>query len=150
MFDLPPGSMTLEPFALIVLAGVLTLPTAYNREQHSRIMGLRTFPLVSIGACAFVLLGEAYIGPNNPDAIARLLQGLMSGIGFVGGGAILKHDDHVSGTASAASIWVTGAVGACVGLGYWHYALCLSALNFLIVLVFPTVKSEIGREEIDD
>ena len=47
----------------------------------------------------------------------------MSGIGFVGGGAILKHDDHVSGTASAASIWVTIALGASVAYGYWYYAI---------------------------
>ena len=80
-------------------------------------MGLRTFPLVSLGACAYVLVSQAFIGDGNPDATARIVSGLMSGIGFVGGGAILKSKDHVSGTASAASIWVTGALGASAGFG---------------------------------
>lgn len=127
----------------LVAAVLLALPTAWNREASSRIMGLRTFPLVALGACAYVMVGEAFIGPNSPDAMARILAGLITGIGFIGGGAILKNDDHVKGTATAASIWITGALGAAVGLQLWLLAVLLSALNFFVVLVFSLLKTKI-------
>lgn len=137
----------IEPYLRLAGALLLALPTAWHRERHSRIMGLRTFPLVALGACAYMLIGQAFIGPDNTEATARILQGLLSGIGFVGGGAIIKHDDHVRGTASAASIWVTGALGAAAGMGYWGYAVALSVLNFIIVAVFSVIKHEIPTEE---
>lgn len=131
-------------------AFLLALPIAWNRERHSNIMGLRTFPLVAVGACAYVMIGIAFIGPDNPDATARIMQGLMAGIGFVGGGAILKHDDHVSGTASAASIWIIGAMGAAVGFGYWGYAVALSVINLGVVLLLGGLKKRVNGEDPDD
>lgn len=119
---------------------LLALPTAWNRETHSRIMGLRTFPLVSLGACSYVIIILHFIGPEHPDALARIMQGLMTGIGFVGGGAILKDHDHVKGTASAASIWITGALGAALGFNLWGIALLLSLLNFLVIWVLSRFK----------
>ena len=132
--------------AYLALLGALALalPVGWNREHHSRIMGVRTFPLVSVGACAYVLIAREFIGDQSPDATARILQGLMTGIGFVGGGAILKHDDHVSGTASAASIWVVGAIGAAAGFGYWGHAIVLAVINFLVVALFGRFKSKPG------
>lgn len=133
----------------LVVAIVLALPTAWNREQHSRIMGLRTFPLVSLGACAYVLVGQSFIA-DSPDAMARIMQGLLSGIGFVGGGAILKNNDHVKGTASAASIWITGALGAAVGFRLWWLAVLLSAMNFGIIMVMSRVKRDVPEKPNDD
>ncbi len=124
----------------LVAAIVLALPVAWNRETESRTIGLRTFPLVSVGSCAYVLIGRAFIGDADPDAMARIMQGLMTGIGFVGGGAILKHEKHVYGTASASSIWITGALGAAVGFGEWALALILSLLNFVLILVLDRLK----------
>jgi putative Mg2+ transporter-C (MgtC) family protein len=129
------------------LAILLALPTAWNREVNSRIMGLRTFPLVSLGACAYVLIGEAFIGPDSPDAMARIVQGLITGIGFVGGGAILKYDDHVKGTATAASIWVTGGLGAAVGFRLWVLAVLLSAANFLVIFLLSRLKTTVPADE---
>lgn len=134
----------------LLVAIALALPTAWNRERNSRIMGLRTFPLVSLGACAYVLVGQSFIGPGEPDAMARIMQGLLSGIGFVGGGAILKNGDHVKGTASAASIWITGALGASVGFRLWWLAVVLSALNFAIVLLMTQFKQDVSNEYADD
>jgi len=130
----------IDDYLALLGALVLALPIGWNREKNGRIMGIRTFPLVSVGACAYVLIAEQFIGPNAPDAMARVLQGLMTGIGFVGGGAILKHDDHVSGTASAASIWVVGAIGAAVGLGYWGHAIVLAIINLVVVVMFSRFK----------
>lgn len=128
-----------------VAAIVLALPTAWNREFHGQSLGLRTFPLVSLGACAYVVIGHGFIGDDNPEAMARIMQGLLSGIGFVGGGAILKHDNHVEGMASAASIWITGALGAAVGFKLWGLAVLLSALNFATIWILGRVKHRLGK-----
>jgi putative Mg2+ transporter-C (MgtC) family protein len=128
---------------LILMASIaLALPVAWDREVHSHVMGLRSFPLVSLGAAGYVLIGQSIVGPDSPEALARIVQGLMTGIGFVGGGAILKNDDRVKGTASAASIWVTGALGAAVGFGLWTVAVMLSLLNLVIVVVLSRYKQD--------
>jgi putative Mg2+ transporter-C (MgtC) family protein len=119
---------------------LLALPTGWNRELETRSIGLRTIPLVSLGACAYVLFGARYLGEDQADAISRILQGLMTGIGFVGGGAILKNEDRIEGTATAASIWVVGAVGAAVGLGLWMLAATLAALNLGLFLLLGRLK----------
>lgn len=130
----------IDPYLRMLGAFLLSLPVAWDRERNSKIMGLRTFPLVALGSCAFVLIGQGFIGNADPNATARIVSGLMTGIGFVGGGAILKNDDHVTGTASAASIWVTGAIGASAGFGFWGYAVALSVLNFAIVFGMSRIK----------
>src|SRR3546814_19004206 len=77
-----------------------------------------------------VLVGIAILGRTSP-AQARLLEGLITGVGFIGGGAILKKDDKASGTATAASLWATGAPGAAVGYGLYDIAFILSDHTFL-------------------
>lgn len=139
-----------DPILKLLAATALALPIAWDRERNSRIMGLRTFPLVALGSCAYVLIGLEFISSVDPGATARIVQGLMSGIGFVGGGAILKSNDHVSGTASAASIWVTGALGAAAGFGYWNYAVALSVLNFAIVFGMSRLKPVVAESSEQD
>ena len=131
----------LHPYLALLGALLLAFPIGWNRERHGKnIMGVRTFPLVAVGACGYILIAREFIGDASPDATARVLQGLMTGIGFVGGGAILKHDDHVTGTASAASIWLVGAVGAAAGFGYWGHAIALAALNWAVITCFGWLK----------
>lgn len=132
---------TLHPYFALLGALVLALPIAWNREKHGDVVGLRTFPLVAVGACAYLLLGLYFIEGAEPDAKARLLQGLMTGIGFVGGGAILKQDNTVDGTAAAASIWIVGAIGAATALGAWGYAIALSFMNWMILKVYSRLKA---------
>lgn len=116
----------------IIIAFVLALPIAWNRENsHTRGAGLRTFPIVSIASCAFSLLGVQLFA--NDDAQARVIYGVMTGIGFIGGGAIIKDGTSVAGTATAASIWNTGAIGVCVANGIFEIAILLSLINFLIL-----------------
>ncbi|GAB4193543.1 MAG: MgtC/SapB family protein [Roseiflexaceae bacterium] len=113
----------------LLVAFLLALPIGWDREQSARSAGLRTFPLVAIGSCAFVLIGRDVLGPD-PQAQARIIEGLMTGIGFIGGGAILKSRASVHGTATAASIWNTGAVGAAVAYDLVEIALVLALINF--------------------
>ena len=138
---------TIQPTLIMVLqliaSVLLVLPVAWDREQKGPSMGLRTFPLVSLGSCAYVLIGLSLVSTEEHDVLVRIMQGLMSGIGFVGGGAILKDDDHVRGTASAASIWVTGALGAAVGFQLWELAFALSVANFALIFTMTRIKRAI-------
>lgn len=99
----------------IAAAFLLALPVAWERERSTRIMGLRTFPLVAVASCGYVLIAVAVVGARE-DAQSRIIQGLMTGIGFIGGGAILKEGASVRGTATAASFWTAGALGALLSL----------------------------------
>lgn len=132
-----------SPYLALLGALVLAFPIGWNRERHGNIMGVRTFPLVAVGACGFILIARQFLGDASPDATARVLQGLMTGIGFIGGGAILKHDDHVTGTASAASIWMVGAIGAAAGFGQWGHAIALSVLNLAVITCFGRLKTRV-------
>lgn len=113
------------------VAFLLTIPMGWDRERSSRGPGLRTFPLVAIGSCAFLLIGRTLL--DGSESHARLLYGLMTGIGFIGGGSILKDRGNVSGTATAASIWNTGAIGAAVAWQRYEIAIALAAVNFALL-----------------
>ncbi|CAN1552918.1 SapB Uncharacterized membrane protein [Paracoccaceae bacterium] len=125
----------------MVVAYVLALPIGWNREKEERSAGVRTFPLVAMAACGFVLIANAVPGAT-PDAQSRILAGLMTGIGFVGGGAILKLGNRAMGTATAASLWATGAIGAAVGYGQLDIAVILSLVVLLtLILLAPLHKA---------
>ena len=113
----------------LVLAYLFAIPIAWDRETHARTAGLRTFPLVAVAACAYMLIGYQVL--DSTDAEARVIQGLMTGMGFIGGGAILKHGGTVQGTATAASLWATGAIGLAVASHRFEIAFLISVATFL-------------------
>lgn len=125
---------------LLAIAFLLALPVAMNREQQARSAGLRTIPLVAIAACGYMLVGTSVF--SDAGAEARILEGLITGIGFIGGGAILKSKGSVSGTATAASIWNTGAIGVAVAYGRFEIAVLLSAINFITLRFVGKFKSK--------
>src|SRR5262249_3830360 len=95
----------------LAVAYILALPVGWYREKEAHSVGLRTFPVVAMASCGFALLARSWEHPSL-DAEARVIQGVAAGIGFVGAGAILKSENHVHGTATAASIWNIAAMGA--------------------------------------
>lgn len=129
----------------LAVAYLLALPVAFNREQSSRSAGLRTFPLVAIAACGYVLVAFSIL--SSTDAEARVIQGVITGIGFIGGGAILKSGGSVSGTATAASIWTTGLIGIAVAAGRFEIAVLLSALTFATLSLGSEVKEKLPSED---
>lgn len=126
----------------LLAAFVLAIPIGWDRERETRSLGLRTFPLVAVASCGYMLIGQSVVG-DNPEALSRVIYGLMTGIGFIGGGAILKDGGSVHGTATAASIWNTGAVGAAVAFQRYEIAIALALVNFLILRFLKTLKSSI-------
>lgn len=127
--------------AALAIAYLLALPIGWNRERAERTAGLRTFPLVAIAACGFIQATESIAG-GSPEAMARIIEGVIVGMGFVGGGAILKHGGSVRGTATAASLWVTGAIGVAVGLGKLDIAVILALVTFATLYLLPVVKPD--------
>lgn len=125
----------------LVIAFILPILTAWQREATARSAGLRTFPLVSIATCSFTLLAMSSF--PEPEAQAKVVAGIVTGIGFIGGGAILKSNDNVSGTSTAAAIWATGAVGIAVAMGRVEIAVAVSVMTFLTFLLIGRVKKEV-------
>lgn len=134
----------------IVIAYCLALPIGWNRERAERSAGLRTFPLVAIASCGFVQAVEGTMA-QDPSALARVLEGVIAGIGFLGGGAILQQKQSVKGTATAASLWITGAIGVAAGLGTYDVAVVLTGFTLLTFWIMAPLKpeeNERGEEEI--
>lgn len=140
------SSVALTNLYKMGIAYVLALPIGFNRERESKGAGLRTFPLVAVASCGFMLVGIDVL--DSTDAESRVIYGLMTGIGFIGGGSIVKSDQSVSGTATAASIWNTGAIGLAVAWSRYEVAILLAVINFLTLQFVPLVKGP-GEEEPD-
>jgi putative Mg2+ transporter-C (MgtC) family protein len=142
VFGSNPFDMLPHIVALLV-AYALAIPIGWNREQEERSAGLRTFPLVAVATCGFVQASETFI-TGEPEAMARIMEGIITGMGFIGGGAILRQQDSVKGTATAASLWVTGAIGASVGLGSYDVAVVLTMVTIATLWIMSPIK-RLGR-----
>ena len=132
--------------AALLTAYLLALPIGWNREQEERSAGLRTFPLVAIASCGFVQAAESMAG-SDPEAMARIVEGIITGMGFIGGGAILRMKESVKGTATAASLWATGAMGTAVGLGSYDVAVVLSAVTIVTLWILSPLKPGLAKED---
>ena len=133
----------LPHFVALIIAFLLALPIGWNREREDRSAGLRTFPLVAVASCGFVQAAESF-ALDEGEVMTGVLEGLITGVGFIGGGAILKHGTSVLGTATAASLWVTRAIGVAVGLGALDVAVTLAALTAITLFVISPLSSHRG------
>ncbi|HEX5042112.1 MAG TPA: MgtC/SapB family protein [Candidatus Polarisedimenticolaceae bacterium] len=124
----------LENVVRVLGAFLLALPIGWERERGVASVGLRTFPVVAMAACGFALVGRAIPG-MDAEGLARVLQGIAGGVGFIGGGAILKEGMNVRGLVTAASIWNTGAIGIAVGYGVEAVAVILALANVLALVL---------------
>ena len=136
-------STVLSHLVQMGVAYALALPIGWDREEHERSAGLRTFPLVAIGSCGYMLVGIHVF--DDANASSRVLYGIITGLGFIGGGAILKTDDGVTGTATAACIWNTGAVGIAVAWRRYDIAIVLAAITFLTLRIVTQVKKVLKK-----
>ena len=134
-----------EDVLKLVIAYFLALPVGWYREREAHSVGVRTFPVVAVASCGYVLLSLP--GPTmSLEGQSRIIQGLVAGIGFIGGGAILKSENHVHGTATAASIWCTGTVGCAVAQNRYLLAITLMLLNLFALRVLLPLKQKMDAE----
>lgn len=127
----------------LAVAYLLALPIGWNREKEERSAGLRTFPLVALASCGFVQAAESMIS-DDAEAMARIVEGIITGMGFIGGGAILRMKDSVKGTATAASLWATGAMGTAVGLGSYDVAILLAVFTIVTLWALSPFKQAVA------
>lgn len=135
--------------AALAAAYLLAFPIGWNREKAERSAGIRTFPLVAVASCGFIQAAET-LTTDSPEALARIMEGIITGMGFIGGGAILRLKDSVKGTATAASLWVTGAIGTAVGLGSYEVAILLSLVTMITLWILSPLRQSIRGEDRDD
>lgn len=147
--------IVISNLVLLGIAFTLALPVAFDREKSSRSAGLRTYPLVALATCGLMLIGIRVIESN--EASTRVLQGIITGMGFIGGGAILKGKANVTGLATASSLWATGAMGIAVAWQRFEIALVLSVMMLLTLAVgteakkyFDDTDGEIEHEAKED
>ena len=131
----------------LAAAYLLALPLGWERKAESEAqIGLRVFPLVSVSSCAYLFLAQQlFTGPSSNEQ-SDVLQGLMTGIGFVGAGAIMKERGKAYGVATAAGIWTTGGIGASVAYGYYVVAVALCVLSLFILGVMPRLDGPHRRD----
>lgn len=115
----------------MVLAYLLALPIGWDREAATNGgTGLRTFPIVAMARCGFILIGVGAFGEKASE-LSSVFYGLIVGIGFIGSGTIMKGDSEIRGNTTASSIWATGAIGASVGFALYDIAAILSITTFI-------------------
>lgn len=126
----------------LILALLLGGLLGYEREIKQTPAGLRTHMLVALGSALFVIV-PIQSGASPPD-VMRVLQGIIAGIGFLGAGTILKLRDgaQIKGLTTAASVWMTCAVGIAVGMGYQGIAI----MSTMLALIVLTTASHIGNK----
>src|SRR5262245_41825279 len=147
-FALAPGeadilvSSIVRLFVAMVLGGILGLA----REWAGKIAGLRTHMLTALGAALFLLAPR--VTGISEDAASRIVQGVVVGIGFLGGGVILKQDEagRIKGVTTAAGVWLTAAVGICAGLGRLWLAILSTLIAVLILHGLHRLERWIRRE----
>jgi putative Mg2+ transporter-C (MgtC) family protein len=133
--------VTLRLVVSVIFAAVI----GFQRERMRKSAGLRTHMLVSLGAAVFVIACTQF--GMNLDSVSRVIQGLITGIGFIGAGAILKLYDRreVEGLTTAAGIWMTAAIGVAVGLGRFGLALVGTMLAWITLSVIRNLEHAFKR-----
>lgn len=128
-------------FLNLLGALLLGLVVGYERSYHGRAAGMRTYGLVCLASAALtVIVGypELWFGghvqtPSTPD-VTRVIQGIVTGVGFLGAGVIIKEGFTISGLTTAASIWSASAIGVLVGVGFYAAAMLLSVMSALVMM----------------
>ncbi len=143
--ELSLGTADWQQFARVtirlVMAALLGGAIGFEREKAGKAAGLRTHVLVTLGTCVFVLAGSG-IGMNS-DGLSRVIQGIVTGIGFIGAGSILKLNEErdIRGLTTSAGIWIASAVGVAVGLGELGLALITTVVTLVVLAVVGKIAT---------
>lgn len=141
---MPDSRQILRVMIRLLAAILLGAIIGAQREHTGKPAGMRTHMLVALGAALFTL-APAEAGMGSSD-LSRVIQGLATGIGFIGGGAILKLSEQreIQGLTSAAAIWMTAAVGVAVGLGRLGLALLSVVLTWFTLAIVGKIENRLG------
>jgi putative Mg2+ transporter-C (MgtC) family protein len=127
--------------SVATLLGVLI---GLNRDLQGKPTGVRTMGLVCLGSALIVVAAGLVGGPGDAT---RAVQGIITGVGFLGSGVIIKSDtsSRIHGLTTAATVWLTAAMGITCGLGHWKLALLATALSFMVLLFGGRFEKAVHR-----
>jgi putative Mg2+ transporter-C (MgtC) family protein len=128
----------------LLLAAVLGGVLGIEREVRQKAAGLRTNMLIAIGSALFTLMSYELADAAGADP-GRVAAQIVTGIGFLGAGAIIRRDGDIHGLTTAATIWVNAAVGVAAGGGEFHLALIATAVTLIVLLMLHPLESIIDR-----
>lgn len=123
----------------VILAGILSGLIGMDRERRGHDAGLRTHMLVGMGSCLFTGLSVLAFPGGDPGRVASQI---LPGLGFLGAGAILKQGANIQGLTTAASMWVTAAVGMGIGTGAWFAAICATLIVWFTLVIVQRMKPD--------
>lgn len=135
----------------LLLAVLLGAVVGAERKHKGQVAGIRTFALISMGACLAMLLSiyvpQEYMGLKNGDP-GRIAAQVITGIGFLGGGAMIQQRGAVRGLTTAAGIWITAIIGMAVGVGMYLASIVCTFLIFMVIVGFNRFEHRIhiGQE----
>jgi putative Mg2+ transporter-C (MgtC) family protein len=150
--------LTVEQMLIrLVVAAVIGGMIGYERRLHHKAIGVAGMMLVSVGSATYMLLAK-HLQEADPAALSRALQGILQGIGFLGGAVIFKTGTDVHGIKTAAAIWIAGAIGLAIGTWFWWLGVIVGVATATILFIsdlIPTTQrqgddQERGRGRQDD
>ena len=144
---LPDSRQLVHVIIRLIAATVLGAIVGFERERARKPAGLRTHMLVALGTTVFVLACSG-VGMSL-DGVSRVIQGIVTGIGFIGAGSILKLNEErdIQGLTTAAGVWMTAAIGVAVGLGSLGVAILSTLFTLVILLLSGTGEPNTGRRQ---
>jgi len=137
-----------EILVRLVVAAVIGGFIGFERRAHHKAVGIAGMMLVGIGSTSYMLLAK-HLSELDGASVSRALQGLMTGIGFLGGAVIFKSGGDVHGIKAAASVWITGAIGLAIGTSYWWLGVTVGVVTIAVLYIsdsFPDPVREERRE----
>ena len=137
-----------EALIRLVLSVGLGALIGLDRETRDKPAGLRTFAIVSLGACLFTLVGELAF-PNDAET-SRVVSTIITGVGFLGAGTILHRRNDVVGLTTAAGIWASAGIGMAVGMGLYVLAVGGAVLIVAVLWLLGKLSAEISGDDGDD
>jgi len=134
--------LDIEMVSRFILACIWGGLVGAEREYRGKPAGFRTLMMISFGACFFTIMSIVIGGQDNPDRIAA---NIVTGLGFLSAGVIMRADNHISGITTAATVWAVAAVGMGIGGGYYFASGCGAGLILLVLAVLPIMETQIDR-----
>src|ERR1035437_6062439 len=149
-WSIPMMEVNLLVFANLLGALFLGLLVGYERSYHGRAAGMRTYGIVCMASAALTVFAGYpgfWWGGSGHSAIAvdptRVIQGIVTGVGFIGAGVIMKEGLNISGLTTAASIWAASAIGVMVGIGFFAAAILLTFLSASLMMWGPKLEARL-------
>lgn len=142
--------MLTVPMILIrlLIAGIIGGMIGYERRMHHKSIGIAGMVLVAVGSAGYMLLAK-HLSGSDPASLSRAVQGMLQGIGFLGGAVIFKGGTDVRGIKTAAAIWITGAIGMAIATWFWWLGVIIGLMTATILLVadlFPGARQQAEQE----